>query len=145
MSARRLAFVVGAWLALMGPTPGAVGACGGDDLAGPADFQPYCQQREQLICVRRDLRREITDAERDRCRLAGIDACKLRSFPSDCHPTERQARTCLNALASFDTLNTKEDKLPECVTSALCQLPPSAASDAAASDAGGTDAAGSTP
>ncbi|HEX2676021.1 MAG TPA: hypothetical protein VHM19_05260 [Polyangiales bacterium] len=141
MSARKLALIAGAWLTLMAPTPGSIGSCGGSDHGGdPADFKPYCEQRGQLICVRRYLRKELTKAERDACRWQAIDTCKLSGFPSDCHPTQRKADTCLNALESLDTLQTKEAKLSECTTQTLCGKsfePPPSAADASADEDGG--------
>lgn len=134
MSMRRVVILLVGCAVLMAPTPGSVGACGGDDLSGAADFQSYCEQRGQLTCVRRYLRRELTERERDTCRWDAVDACARRSFPSDCHPTERQAQACLNALASFDTLQEKESDIAECRASALCEAPPPSA---AADDAGG--------
>jgi hypothetical protein len=109
----------------MAPTPGSVGACGGDSLDEPTDLRSYCEEREQLVCVRRFLRKEITERERDACRWDAIDACALRRFTPECQPTQRQAQTCLNALSSFDTLQTRESELPECNTRALCDNTPS--------------------
>jgi hypothetical protein len=109
-------------LVLGGPTPGAVGSCGNDSLSGQADLQSYCSEREQLVCVRRNLRREITDGERDECRLAAIQQCASRSWAPECRPTERQARACLNALSALETVRTPENKIMECSTKALCTL-----------------------
>lgn len=133
MSARKLALLVGLWLCVIAPTPGSVGSCNGDRLDRAADLRQYCEQREQLICVRRFLRKEITAAARDSCRYRGIDACMQRSFAASCQPTQRQANACLNALASFDTLNTADDAVPECQTGALCNAPLQTTSDAGAS------------
>jgi hypothetical protein len=105
---------------LTGPTSGATGSCGGDELDREADLEEYCQQREQYVCVRQQLRREITVGERDDCRRQGIADCRNRSWAPRCRPTERQTRACLNALASLDTLDTPEDELEECQTEALC-------------------------
>ena len=110
---------------LGGPTPGAVGSCGGDELEEPADLASYCSEREQLVCVRRELRHEISIAERDDCRRAAIEACTRRFWPSDCRPSERQTRACLNALRSTDTLQMQESELEECHTEALCTVEPS--------------------
>jgi len=129
---RDFVFVACIALAIAAPTPGSVGACGGDDLDGPADFQSYCRTREQLGCVRRFLRKEITEAERDACRWDAVDTCKQRSFPRECQPSRREAQACLNALSSFDTLRTKENKLPECNTQALCTATPDEPVDAGA-------------
>jgi hypothetical protein len=105
---------------LCGPTPGAVGPCGGDELDREADLDSYCAEREQLVCVRQALRREITIAERDECRRQAIEDCRNRSWAPRCQPTERQTRACLNALRSTDTLDTPEDELEECQNKALC-------------------------
>lgn len=107
---------------LMGPTPGAVGSCGEDHLGEPAELEGYCSQRDQLVCVRRSLRRELTNQETDECRRAAIDRCQTRSWAPECQPTQRQARACLNALQSFDTLATQESELDECSFSALCGI-----------------------
>jgi hypothetical protein len=117
---RRIAFSALVLLTLSGPSPGAVGSCGGDELDEPADLQTYCRERDQLICVRRALRKEISDAERDECRRDALIDCDHRSFAPGCEPTERQARACLGALRSLDTLSTPEDQLEECDPEALC-------------------------
>jgi len=110
-------------LALLGgPTPGAVGACGSDELDEPADLQEYCAERDQLVCVRMSLRGEISHAERDDCRRLAIAQCQDRFWLADCEPTRRQARACLNALRSFDTLDTREDQIDECSLSKLCGI-----------------------
>jgi hypothetical protein len=111
-------------LVLGGPTPGAVGACGGDELDGEADLDSYCAEREQLVCVRQALRREISTGARDDCRRRAIADCMNRSWAPDCRPTERQTRACLNALSSTDTLDTPEDELEECQSEALCNAAP---------------------
>jgi hypothetical protein len=118
----RAGFGVLLMLLLGGPTPGAVGSCGSDDLSGLADIQRYCAQREQLVCVRRNLRKEITNGERDDCRRAALKQCSSRSWAPECHPTEREARACLNALSDLDTVKTPEDEISECSTKALCTL-----------------------
>jgi hypothetical protein len=112
------------WAMLVAPTPGAVGSCDDGDLEDPVDFSYYCRNREELACVRRFLRRELTEGERDGCRLDAVDACRRRAFPSDCRPSRRTAEACLNALRSLDTLETPEDELDECNTSALCRATP---------------------
>ena len=94
----------------------------GDDLDGFADIQRYCSQREQLVCVRRNLRKEITNGQRDDCRRAALKQCASRSWAPECHPTEREARACINALSDLDTLKTPEDEIHECSTKALCTL-----------------------
>ncbi|MGD8859655.1 MAG: hypothetical protein PVI30_06575 [Myxococcales bacterium] len=114
------------WAALLflflgGPTPGAVGSCDADP-DGFADLQAYCQQREELVCVRRSLRKEITIGEREECRRRAIALCAQRTWAPDCRPTERQARACINALFARDTLYTPEDELEECNTEALCNV-----------------------
>lgn len=110
-------------LLLSGPTSGAVGSCGGDELGDEADLESYCTEREELVCVRQSLRREITIGERDDCRRQARIDCRNRSWAPDCHPTERQTRACLNALSSLDTLETPEDELEECSSNALCNAP----------------------
>ncbi len=116
------------WLglaALLGaPTPGAVGSCGGDDLGQPVDFESYCVEREDLVCVRQWERREITERQRDECRRTARDMCAQRSWLPDCRPTEREARACLNALRSRETLAIPEDEIDECGTDALCGARP---------------------
>ena len=120
MKLRGLAAGVCFWLLLAAPTPGSIGACGGDDLDQPAELSSYCQQRGELTCVRRFLRKEITATERDACRWNAIDTCAMRSFSPNCRPSERQTRACLNALSSLDSLSTQESDLPDCNTNALC-------------------------
>jgi hypothetical protein len=134
---QRAILVILGYLAIAAPTPGAVGSCGGDDLAEPADFSSYCEQREQLICTRRFLRKEITAEARDICRWDAIDACERRAFPGDCRPSRRETEACLRALSSFDTLDTKESELAECSRSALCKATPSEEAEGAGSSADG--------
>jgi hypothetical protein len=120
VSTRTLLFMLLAWLILCAPTPGSVGSCGTDELDNSADFSSYCQQREQLVCVRRFLRKEITEASQEECRWNAIDTCARSAFPSDCRPTRRQTDACLNALSSFDTLKTNDQDIPECKLQQLC-------------------------
>jgi hypothetical protein len=125
VNARTLLYGSMFFVLIAAPTPGSVGSCGADKLDDSADFSSYCQQREQLGCVRRFLRNEITAATRDQCRWDAIDACARSAFPSDCRPTRRETDACLNALSSFDTLKTQEDAIPECDQKALCHATPS--------------------
>lgn len=117
------------WALVVAPTPGAVGSCDDGELDDPVDFSYYCRNREELACVRRFLRRELTENERDECRLDAVDACQRRAFPSDCRPTRRTAESCLNALRSLDTVETKEDELSECNARELCRATPSELED----------------
>jgi len=129
MSTRSARRVVGwSFIALLisAPTPGAVGSCGSDELAGPADLVAYCTEREELICVRRHERREISVIERDRCRREEIARCSRRYWAPGCAPTKREANACLNALRSLDTLSTLESDLEECQREALCTARPPA-------------------
>ena len=105
---------------LTGPTSGAVGSCGSDELDREADLESYCAMREELVCVRRQLRREITIGEQDDCRRQARVDCQNRAWAPSCQPTERQTRACINALSSLDTLDTPEDELEECQREALC-------------------------
>jgi hypothetical protein len=127
MSTRYARRVVG-WsliaLLISAPTPGAVGSCGSDELAGPAELVAYCTEREELICVRRHERREISVIERDRCRREEIARCSRRYWAPGCAPTKREANACLNALRSLDTLSTLESELDECQSEALCTARP---------------------
>jgi hypothetical protein len=118
----QLAIVFGFALLIAAPTPGAVGSCGGDELSEEADVIDYCQQREQLMCERRRRRGELTDDGAQVCRHQVIDLCAHRFWPSECRPTERVARACLNALRSLDTLNTKEADIDECKAESLCSI-----------------------
>ncbi len=102
------------------PTPGATGGCGGDDLDDAADVRAYCSEREQLVCVRRYLRKEISARDRDSCRYDAVERCMSRTFPNECRPTQRVADACLNALASFDTLDRDEESIEECSARVLC-------------------------
>lgn len=122
-------------LLLAGPAPGAVGSCsGGANLDRVADLETYCKERDQLVCVRRGLRRELTTAQTNDCRRTAIQQCGLRSWSPGCMPTERQAQACLNALRSLDTLQTQEDQIAECNKKALCTAP--IVRDAGSADAG---------
>lgn len=118
-------------LLISAPTPGAVGSCGSDELSGTADLVAYCTEREELICVRRHRRREISLAEQDTCRREQIARCSQRFWAPGCAPTKRQANACLNALRSLDTLGTKETEIDECQSEALCtaQIPVDAGVD----------------
>jgi hypothetical protein len=139
MRSRVLLSIALGWLLVSAPTPGSVGSCGTSDLDLSADFLSYCQQREELGCTRQFLRKEITAQARDTCRWDAIDACGRRQFPADCRPTRRETEACLNALSSFDTLQTKEADIPECKQKVLCTATPSEQRDAGASDAGVLD------
>jgi hypothetical protein len=123
---RRAILLIGlGWMAIAAPTPGAVGSCGSDELSAAAKFSDYCEQREQLICTRKFLRKEITAEARDLCRWDAIDACDRRAFPGDCRPSRRETEACLRALSSLDTLDTPESEIAECSRSALCKATPS--------------------
>lgn len=126
-------FVGWSFIALLisAPTPGAVGSCGSDELSGQADLVAYCTEREELICVRRHERREISLIEQDKCRREQIARCSHRYWAPGCAPTKREANACLNALRSLDTLSTPESELEECQSEALCtaRLPSDAAVD----------------
>jgi hypothetical protein len=89
-----------------------------------AELGPYCEEREQLICWRRYLRGELEGGEREvnECRAAAISQCQNRYWPPDCQPTERQTGACLNALSSYDTLDTPESDIPECSVQTLCRV-----------------------
>lgn len=108
---------------LAGPTPGAVGSCSGDDdaLQEPVDFERYCSEREQLVCVRRYERGEVSLEARDNCRRRVIELCAQRSFAPGCRPTRREANACLNALHSRSTLDREINELEECRS--LCSIP----------------------
>lgn len=119
---RSRGIMVALWMTLLvGPTPGAVGSCGGDDatLDEAADLPAYCREREELVCVRRQLRDELTGEERDDCRRSAIDRCAARFWPGACRPTRRQTEACLNALRLVNTLDTPVDELDACHVSAL--------------------------
>ena len=109
-------------LFICGPAPGAVGSC--EEVRRAAEPVPYCQQREQLICWRRYLRGELQggEAAANECRAQAIVQCRHRYWAPDCQPTERQTRACLNALRSYDTLNTPESKIEQCSVETLCQV-----------------------
>jgi hypothetical protein len=121
----RAALCVGLFAVLAGPTPGAVGSCGGDELDRPADFESYCLERGQLVCVRRGLRREIPLVEEHACRREAIAFCEsVSDWSPRCRPTERVTSACLTALRSLDTLETPESEIEECRSEALCSAAP---------------------
>ncbi|MDH5671684.1 MAG: hypothetical protein OEZ06_06015 [Myxococcales bacterium] len=130
---RRAALGLGLLAFLGGPTPGAVGSCD-EDLDGFVDLREYCKEREELVCVRRWLRKELTDEARDDCRREALSLCERRVWRPDCRPTERQARACLNALRAKGTVKTPEDELETCNREALCTVRES--QDSNDSDAG---------
>lgn len=132
----QLMLVLGFALLIAAPTPGAVGSCGGDELEEEADVVSYCQEREQLVCERKRRRGELTDDGAQTCRHQVIDLCAHRFWPSECRPTQRVARACLNALKSLDTLDTKEEDIDECKAESLCSIRSSgpASLDAGASE-----------
>lgn len=109
------------FLLLAAPTPGAVGSCStGDELQDAADVESYCKQREELICIRRYLRKELSIDDRDDCRRKVTDLCERRFWAPECRPSVRQANACLNALRAEETVDIPEGKLIECDTSSLC-------------------------
>lgn len=128
--ARRVLAAVALFALLGGPTPGAVGSCG-DSVDGFADLTEYCKEREELTCVRRALRKELSTQERDDCRREALSACERRFWAPDCRPTARQANACLNALRAEETVDTPEDELDECNTEALCTVKTAAAGSGA--------------
>ncbi len=109
-------------LFICGPAPGAVGSC--DEVRRLADPVPYCEEREQLICWRRYLRGELEggESEVNECRVHAISRCQDRYWAPDCQPTERQTRACLNALRSYDTLDTPESEIEQCSVETLCRV-----------------------
>ena len=137
ISKRRWLAGVALFVLLGGPTPGAVGRCSGDEkLDQVANPETYCEQRDQLICVRRELRQELSLAKTIECRRTAIANCQARSFAPGCRPTERQVRACISALRSLDTLHTPDDEIAECNVKALCTAPIEV--DAGSTDAGQT-------
>jgi len=155
---RRVLLALALCALLGGPTPGAVGSCSGDsELSQLAEIEPYCEEREELTCIRMSLRQELSVAERDDCRRCALDfdnlsdqrkrecldpdtpwnrdrdfdfvPCSRRFWPADCRPTTRQTQACLNALRSMDTLDTPESSIRECNTSALCTAKPAETPD----------------
>lgn len=105
---------------LAAPTPGAVGSCGGDDLGKTVDIESYCVDREDLVCARQRARGELSIQGETECRYAARDVCARRWWSPECRPTEREARACLNALRSRDTLSTPDDEIHQCQVSVLC-------------------------
>lgn len=101
---------------LTGPSQGAVGSCsdGSDPLGGPADVQAYCDEREQLVCMRRYERGELNFAEREACRRAAVTVCQNRTFLPGCVPSEREAQACLAALHSRSTLDQTVNQIRVC-------------------------------
>jgi len=122
---RRLVVVLPLAVLLLGPTPGAIGSCNQDAEDNPVlnttnQLIEYCQQKEQLICYRRELRGELDKDESTECRHQAIRLCETRFWSPDCRPTKRRAEACLRALSSKDTLDTEESEIEECRTSELC-------------------------
>lgn len=139
MIARRVGVALGLFCLLAGPTQGAVGSCSDseDPLAGRADVLAYCEERDQLVCVRRFERGEISLGQQEDCRRVALVACQSRMFLPGCTPTERQAEACLGALHSRTTLHLKADQIAEC--RAVCPLPvDSAPSDSSELKDGGS-------
>jgi hypothetical protein len=122
MTAKRTLWALGLFLLLGGPTPGAVGDCQGDHGDDAADLTDYCIEKNELICVRRAYRNEISRSESDDCRRDAIDACMRSSWAGDCRPTVRQTEACLNALYDRDTVDTPEDEIVECQRASLCKV-----------------------
>lgn len=112
---------MGLWVLLIAaPTPGAVGSCSSkDDLDQPASLREYCREREELLCVRGQMRLEYTVAAQDACRRDATDRCATRFWYDSCQPTVRETEACLNALRLIDTLDTTVDEIDECNTEAL--------------------------
>lgn len=121
-----------------GPTQGATGGCSseGDPLDEPAQVRPYCEEREELECVRAYERGDLTLLQREECRLQALALCELRTFVPGCAPTLRETGACLNALHSRSTLQQTADEIPECRR--ICDYE---AQDAAVVASGGEDEA----
>jgi hypothetical protein len=122
MTTKRTLWALALFLLCGGPTPGAVGDCQGDELAEPADIAEYCREKNELICVRRAERDEISRSDSDECRRDVIDACQRSRWAGDCRPTLRQTEACLNALYDRATLDTPEDEIVECQRASLCKV-----------------------
>ena len=112
---------IGLWVLLIAaPTPGAVGSCSStDDLDQPASLRDYCREREELVCVRGQMRREYTVADQDACRRDAIERCASRFWYESCEPTVRDTEACLTALRLVETLDSTVDDIDECNTDAL--------------------------
>jgi hypothetical protein len=103
---------------LAAPSPGAVGSC--DKKDSPADLFAFCNAREELTCWRRGMRRELTEKAVNQCRIDASASCGKRVWAPECKPTQRVADACINALRAVDTVETREDKIPECKEKRLC-------------------------
>jgi len=133
------ALAAGLWVLLLaGPSPGAVGSCsGGDGLDDPAPLRDYCREREELVCVRGQMRREYTVDAQDDCRRDAIERCDTRFWYDSCRPTVRDTEACLIALRLVETLDSTVDEIDECNTPALaCAETAAAESVDYAADAG---------
>lgn len=115
------ALVALVWVSLIaGPTPGAVGSCSGDeDLEADADLRAYCKEREELVCVRGEMRNEYGIDAQDDCRRDALDRCATRFWYDSCKPSRRETEACLTALRLVDTLHTQVTEIDECNSEAL--------------------------
>lgn len=119
---KRALCVAGLAALLIGPTPGATGACGNDPLEGPADVVAYCMEKEELGCERQRLRGDLDAEMAADCRRSVRQLCARRFWPADCRPTKRVAQACLNALHALETLDTPDEELEECRATRFCSI-----------------------
>lgn len=96
----------------IGPAPGEVGGCGDGEI--PADAQDFCQQRDAWECRRAEARGEITDVQA--CVDVIPQQCSAFNWPFDCRPfpTNREAQSCIDALALTSNIDTDRNEIAAC-------------------------------
>lgn len=127
------------FLALGGPSPGAVGACDGD--ISTVDADQFCANRKARECNRGRARGElpaapapctddpVTPVNESEVQVCAWQYC-LGRVPSDCTgqtwdrcatpPSVATANACLSALENPDRVGEPTNAIPECSVDVIC-------------------------
>lgn len=136
---RRLGLAGLVFIALGGPTPGAIGSCNDDvQVADPVKF---CEKKKSYTCLREFARGDIAihpsapgmcngapdreacerEASRNICLGAVEGECASVTWGTDCEPPNTiQADACINALKAIPRLAEATASIVECRPEVLC-------------------------
>lgn len=141
-SLRRFGFGALLFIALGGPTPGAVGSCNDD--VKTADPVEFCIYKKSLTCIRENARGDIQilpesvtacagesetaarqncerEDSKNRCLSSAQNDCAGISWGNTCSPpNEIQADACLQALGSMERIGQATSEIGECNSDVLC-------------------------
>lgn len=105
-----------AFLALLGPTPGYVGTCGGT--VAPPDASESCTRLRSVVCVREQQAGRITSEQYRTCSAEAAMRCA--GTWTGCTPTRTQIDTCYSALGNPSRLSERTESIAECEPSIIC-------------------------